>query len=185
MGSLRSHELSDLQQRMAASMQRIADLEIALSRASGPGTALNPAGAARADDTHVVVRDARPSRKTPRVAMSPRGGAARSPSGNDPSIFNDSAATTMKLRTRQVLDDASEPGLIGVGLARAGSGLDGVAKAAAVAEGLLHALGGQILTPAQVCIKRTESLAKHTAQVLHCHMHSSVMQAFAAITCYL
>jgi hypothetical protein len=88
-GSLRSNELMDMHTRMAAAMQRIAELEAAMQRVGGIGTPIRPGAM---DDTRATVKDAKP-RKTPR--MSPHG-SARSQDGNHASIDN------VKTRTRQV-----------------------------------------------------------------------------------
>jgi hypothetical protein len=92
-GNLRSNELLDLQSRMGAAMQRIAELEAALQRSHG--TAGNrPAGN---DDTRAVIRDNK-FRRTPRI--SPHN-SARSP-GSDPSAFASNTSDNVKMRTRQV-----------------------------------------------------------------------------------
>jgi hypothetical protein len=97
--SLRSNELVDLQARMAAAMQRIAELEAATQRSHPAGA--RPNGN---DDTRAVIRDNK-FRRTPR--MSPHG-SSRSP-GADPYLYSSGDAATaaasndnVKLRTRQV-----------------------------------------------------------------------------------
>lgn len=92
-GNLRSNELLDLQSRMGAAMQRIAELETALQRSNGTAGS-RPAGN---DDTRAVIRDNK-FRRTPRI--SPHN-SARSP-GSDPSAFAGSASDNVKMRTRQV-----------------------------------------------------------------------------------
>lgn len=97
--SLRSNELVDLQARMAAAMQRIAELEATTQRSHPAGA--RPNGN---DDTRAVIRDNK-FRRTPR--MSPHG-SSRSP-GADPYLYSSGDAASagatndnVKLRTRQV-----------------------------------------------------------------------------------
>jgi protein-L-isoaspartate O-methyltransferase len=102
-GSLRSNELLDLQTRMGAAMQRIAELETALQRggggSGGAAAALRPA--ASNDDTRAVIRDNK-FRRTPRI--SPHG-SARSPGSEAAGALGSSGACcteNIKTRTRQV-----------------------------------------------------------------------------------
>jgi hypothetical protein len=93
--SLRSNELMDLQARMAAAMQRIAELETAVQRNCGTAGS-RPAGN---DDTRAVIRDNK-FRRQHRV--SPHN-SARSPNADD-SLYNSGSSNgdTVKQRTRQV-----------------------------------------------------------------------------------
>lgn len=96
---MRSNELLDLQTRMAAAMQRIAELEAATQRSHPAGARPNSN-----DDTRAVIRDNK-FRRTPR--MSPHT-SSRSP-GADPYLYSGgdaagaaSSGDNVKLRTRQV-----------------------------------------------------------------------------------
>lgn len=97
--SLRSNELMDLQTRMGAAMQRIAELEAVTQRGGHPSGARPNSN----DDTRAVIRDNK-FRRTPR--MSPHG-SSRSP-GADPYLYGGGSAAAaasadnVKLRTRQV-----------------------------------------------------------------------------------
>lgn len=88
--NLRSNELMELQQRMAAAMQRIAELEATVQR-GGAAAGPRPVGM---DDTRSIIRDNK-SRRTPR--MSPRS-SLKSPIPD----ANVSSQDNVKLRTRQV-----------------------------------------------------------------------------------
>lgn len=103
--SLRSNELLDLQSRMGAAMQRIAELEAALQRGGNTGSS-RPTGN---DDTRAVIRDNK-FRRTPRI--SPHN-SARSPTSDH---YGGSApADNVKLRTRQVISDmAASPWVVAV-----------------------------------------------------------------------
>jgi hypothetical protein len=96
--SLRSNELVDLQARMAAAMQRIAELEAATQRSHPSGARPNSN-----DDTRAVIRDNK-FRRTPRISPIT---SSRSP-GADPYLYSGDAAAAaatgdnVKLRTRQV-----------------------------------------------------------------------------------
>lgn len=92
--SLRSNELLDLQARMGAAIQRIAELEAALQRCGNPGGS-RPAGN---DDTRAIIRDNK-FRRTPRI--SPHN-SARSPGSEHLLYCNNAPADNVKLRTRQV-----------------------------------------------------------------------------------
>ncbi|WIA29279.1 hypothetical protein OEZ86_011784 [Tetradesmus obliquus] len=146
-GNLRSNELLDLQSRMGAAMQRIAELETALQRSNGTAGS-RPAGN---DDTRAVIRDNK-FRRTPRI--SPHN-SARSP-GSDPSAFAGSASDNVKMRTRQVLDDSEEPLIRSEKLAleeklSCGSGKIGtLLQAPSSCADVMQALGVQTLTVAQV-----------------------------------
>jgi hypothetical protein len=97
--SLRSNELVDLQARMAAAMQRIAELEAATQRNHPSGARPNSN-----DDTRAVIRDNK-FRRTPRISPHT---SSRSP-GADPYLYSGDAAgaaatgDNVKLRTRQVI----------------------------------------------------------------------------------
>lgn len=99
---MRRNEVVDLQSRMGAAMQRIAELEASLQAYLD-----HPAGARpnNNDDTRAVIRDNK-FRRTPR--MSPHGNA-HSP-GADPCLYggatSSAAADNVKLRTRQVTSPA-------------------------------------------------------------------------------
>lgn len=100
--SLRSNELVDLQTRMGAAMQRIAELEAAMQRSSHTAAARPNSN----DDTRAVIRDNK-FRRTPRI--SPHS-SSRSPgadpylygSGNAAAAAGTASADNVKLRTRQV-----------------------------------------------------------------------------------
>jgi hypothetical protein len=146
-------------------MQRIAELETTLQRSAG-AAGPRPAGT---DDTRAVIRDTPRSsrqRRTPR--MSPRS-SLRSP-GSEP-VFA-AADANLKVRLRQLGDEGEEGGARlekgqqqqqqqQEGAERGGSGKIGTAvycQPPASAADVVHALGVQVLPPAQV-----HSIIKSTA----------------------